>query len=114
MLPVSTCSPHRTKHVTQVANQQYVCINSNSKWVWTIYLISDNSQLALLCIWALLHHIVDKSKELLHDCVLPHVIIARLDLQATPQHACCYTLWIMCSSIIVAAGMLLACEKHVI
>ena len=78
-----------------------------------MYLVSDNSQLALLCIWALLQHIVDKSKELLHDCVLPHVIIARLDLQATTQHACCYMFWIMCSSIITAAGMLLACENYV-
>ena len=60
-----------------------------------MYLVGHNSQLALLGIWALLQHVVDESKKLLHDCVLPHVIIARLDLHPTPHHACCYTLWIV-------------------
>lgn len=51
--------------------------------VLTVNLISHNLELALLRIWALLQDIVDKSKELLHDCILPHVIVARLDLQPT-------------------------------
>lgn len=47
----------------------------------TLYLIGHNSELALLRVWTLLQYIVDESKELLHDCILPHVIIARLHLQ---------------------------------
>lgn len=43
---------------------------------WTAYLVGYDPELALLCIWTLLQHIVDESKELLHHCILPHVIIA--------------------------------------
>ncbi len=46
-----------------------------------VHLVGDNPELALLGIWALLQHIVDQCKELLHDCILTHVIHARFDLQ---------------------------------
>ena len=49
-------------------------------------LVGYNSELALLRVWTLLQHIVDESKELLHDSVLSHVIIARLDLQVPHNH----------------------------
>ncbi len=46
-----------------------------------MYLVGDNPELALLGVWALLQHIVDQRKKLLHDCILSHVIHARFDLQ---------------------------------
>ena len=46
-----------------------------------VYLVGDNPELALLGVWALLQHIVDQCKKLLHDCILTHVVMARLDLQ---------------------------------
>ena len=51
----------------------------------SIYLVSHNPELALLSVWTLLQHIVDERKELLHDCILAHVIIARLDLHLAPH-----------------------------
>ena len=54
--------------------------------VFCAYLVGHNPETALLSVGALLQDIVDESKELLHDCVLSHVIITRLDLrQAATQ-----------------------------
>lgn len=50
-----------------------VCVSAN--------LVGHYPEFALLGVWALLQDIIDEGKELLHDCILPHVIITRLDLQ---------------------------------
>ena len=70
-----------------------------------IHLVGDNPELALLGVGALLQHIVDQRKELLHHSVLTHVIIARFDLQQARWHlsklpcnsACCQ-MW--CASLL--------------
>lgn len=97
-----------TTHHLLLLFEQCVSV-SQLQQAWTAYLVGCDPKLALLRVWTLLQHIVDESKELLHHCILPHVIIARLDLQPTPQHACWYTLTghIKWSSIMLEAGMLL-------